>query len=260
MEEFKKIIARSFIEAYKKNPLVTSKTALSKKISEAITEREEGEPDDKHYKSLLNYYDYFFNEGKKQEPTETMINKLLNFLDYDSLDQFIKNQPVDESYLERVPFVKDILIDEPDMENPVIDIKDNIALKSNDDGEDGETPWKKIIITISFVSLISVISYFGLDWQKKDCMVWVGDRYKTAVCYEKSNLKYYPRNDTLIEEFRKIKIDNNTVFFENGKEKVWYKKVKGHIECFNRKDVHPIYRDSLKPITETIVRNYILKD
>ncbi len=261
MKEFKKIIALSFIEAYKKYPLVTSKTSLSKKISETITEKEEGEPDDKHYKSLLNYYDYFFNDGKKQEPTEVMINKLLSFLGYNSMDHFFKNQPSDLSYLERVPFVdyksKSSVDNEDDI--LVLGVKNDI-----DDGiidpvqGSGNERLKKITIVISFMVVASIL-YIKITDQRKNCMIWKEDHYEEIAC-EKTDGLEIALNEELLENFRKVTLDTTMTFFKNGEALFWYDKTKGVVEFFNSPGIHPKHRTKLSPITETIVRKYVYKE
>lgn len=263
MEEFKKIVALSFIKAYKDNPLSTSKTALSKKISEVITEKEFGEPDERHYKSLVNYYDYFFKEGKKQEPTEVMINKLLGFLNYDSLDQFVKNQPVDKSYLNTVPFVnsKEMTYSK---EVPGKNEHDRQEPSVNIPPETKRTIWnrlkRKITVTITVSITFLVLFYFGLSLFSKNCMEWREDHYVRVKCTKKDKPQIaYAEN--LLKGFKKVQNDTVTAFFgENATPLYWYYKRGNQVELFTMDGVHPIYGTTLRPITETIVRNYIYKE
>ena len=242
MEEFKKIVALAFVEAYKKYPLVTSKTALSKKISEAITEKEEGEAGDKHYKSLVNYYDYFFNEGKKQEPTEIMINKLLSFLNYDTFEQFTKNQPCDTEYLDNVPFV---LVEEPESKDSEDDdINSNSPEDSAGDNiisdpppeieEENNDDWvRKIIIIISITLSILILIYLGYNRDQKDCMIWSENQYIKTPCDAKGISVSY--NPDLIDTFKKINNDTITNFFgAGGKPLYWYSKKNNTVELFTK--------------------------
>ncbi|WP_298539511.1 hypothetical protein [uncultured Aquimarina sp.] len=259
MEEFKKIVALSFIEAYKKYPFTKTKTALSKKISEEITEKEEGEADEKHYKSLVNYYDYFFNQGSnKQEPTETMVNKLLSFLNYDSREQFVKNQPIDDGYLDNVPFVKNVLVTEPE-DSTGDDIKIDPPEDVEEDDSDSNSNWvRKIVVTISIAIPSMIVLYFVINWQQKECMVWKEDHYESASCNTKGiSLNY---NQDWVDNFKKAQNDTIETFFKQGDTLYWYFKRNNKVELFTKSGMHPVENVTLKPITETIVRNYILKE
>ncbi|WP_025742396.1 hypothetical protein [Aquimarina pacifica] len=260
MEVFKKIVALSFIEAYQKNPHITSKTGLARKISESITEKEGKAPDDKHYKSLLNYFDFYFNDGKKKEPTETLINKLLGYLKFDSMGQFLKNQPSDLSYLERVPFVdykpKPSVENKDDISDFKNDIDDDEVVKPIKDSENGRL--KKITIVITFIVFASIL-YFKLNNQQKNCMIWVKDHYEKIAC-EKADGLEVSVNEELLENFRKVTLDTTMTFFKNGEALFWYDKTKGVVEFFNSPGIHPKHRTKLSPITETIIRKYVYKE
>ncbi len=257
MEEFKKIVALSFIKAKKDNPLATSKTALAKIISKKITEGKE-EGDERHYKTLSNYYEFYFHNGKKQTPTNTIINKLLSYLAYDSQKQFIDNQPSDLSYLEKVPFVdyqpKSLIKKEGDISDVEEDIEDGVT-SINIKGNRGTL--KQIIITISFIAIASLI-YFIPNWEQKDCMTWKEDHYELASCQKSHDPKIIPIDEKLLKEFRKIKVDTSFTFFnDDGNALVWYYKSGGEIEFFNSKGTHPTENKLLKPVTQTIVRKYV---
>ena len=263
MEEFKKIVALSFTKAYKDNPLSTSKTALSKKISEAITEKEFGEPDERHYKSLVNYYDYFFNEGKKQEPTEAMINKLLGFLNYESLDQFIKNQPLDKSYLENVPFVNSNEIDTSKEVSKNNENEEQVSLVDTN-SPNKKTIWnrlkRKITVTITVSITFMMLFYLGFNGFSKNCMEWQEDHYVQVKCI-KGDQPQIAYAENLLKGFKKAQNDTIKVFFgKNATPLYWYYKKGNQVELFTMDGVHPIYGTALRPITETIVRNYIYKE
>ena len=263
MDEFKKIVALSFVKAYKDNPLSTSKTALSKKISEVITEKEFGEPDERHYKSLVNYYDYFFKEGKRQEPTEAMINKLLGFLNYDSLDQFIKNQPFDKSYLQSVPFVNNT------------EISSSKEVSSNNENDKQETLintpsgkkrtiWnrlkRKITVTITVSITFLFLFYFGLSRFSENCMEWREDHYVQVKC-TRENKPQIAYDENLLYGFKKVQNDTVQFFFgENATPLYWYYRKGNQVELYTMNGVHPVMGTKLKPITETIVRNYIYQE
>ncbi|MBG6129414.1 hypothetical protein IWQ47_001283 [Aquimarina sp. EL_43] len=251
MEEFKKIVALSFIKAKKDNPLAGSKTALAKKISKRITKNEKEGENERHYKTLSNYYDFFFKNGAKQEPTETIINKLLAYLNYDSTDQFLKNQPIDDSYLKEVPFVDyktEIGSDE--------ELTNEIDWDPPERTDPQGVGWKKIVITISFIPLIAAIVFWGIDWKQNGCMTWSKDHYIVIEC-GKTNSPDIALNPDLLENFRKIELDSTMKLFENGKGIYWYSKYDRKIEYFTMGGKHPTNGKTLKRISQPIVRKYI---
>lgn len=147
MEEFKKIVALSFIKVHNKYPFVNTKTALAKKLSKEIADDKLIEPY-RHYKTLLIYYDYFFRNGKKQDPTDTVIYKLLRFLNYDSFEQFVRNQPQDLNYLETVPFIDHSSISSKDKKRDKEVIKKQAMEVQIENGSSLLSSKKKIVITI----------------------------------------------------------------------------------------------------------------
>ncbi len=262
MEEFKKIVALSFIRAHKKNPLATSKNALAKIISEEMNKNEGGEIIDEHRysKTLLNYYNFYFNEGKKQTPSDSIINKLLKYLGYDSQKQFTTNQLSDTSYLDRVPFVnyeKDtIIIDNSNK-------KEVVGINNEGRNSDGNDILKNTILILSIISTIATILYFVSIWLSKDeqlektnCMIWNQDHYEKVVC-GKTDETEIAVNVGLIENFKKIELDTTMVFFKEGKALFWYDKTGGKIEFFTKGGKHPTNGKVLRPATQKIIRKYV---
>ncbi|WP_027391271.1 hypothetical protein [Aquimarina latercula] len=136
----------------------------------------------------------------------------------------------------------------------------NKIIKPPSGSGDGKTkiPWKKITITISFISLVSVLFYLGYNWQQKDCMVWKEDHYESASCNTKGiSLNY---NQDWVDNFKKAQNDTIETFFKQGDTLYWYYKRNNKVELFTKSGMHPTENVRLKPITETIVRNYILKE
>ncbi len=240
MEEFKKIVALSFIEAHQKNPLANSKNALAKTISEKINKNENGSSDEKHRysKTLLNYYNYYFSNGKKQTPSDSIINKLLNYLGYDSKQQFVNNQPSDISYLHKIPF-----INEPNTEG------------GKEEKYTFNLPWKEVVITISFISVVS-FAYFGVNWKQKECMIWSNDHYEKIACDKTPNPDLF-YNQNIVQNFKRVELDTAMTIFKNGKALFWYDKDGGEIEFFTKGGRHPVNNKVLKPVTETIIRKYV---
>ena len=64
--------------------------------------------------------------------------------------------------------------------------------------------------------------------------------------------------DVDIDFFKKIEVNNSSLFFKYGKPIVWYGKSKnGEMEYFNSRGLHPETMNELKPITKYIIRKYI---
>ncbi|GAA4278589.1 hypothetical protein [Aquimarina mytili] len=116
----------------------------------------------------------------------------------------------------------------------------------------------KLLLGFGVISLIMVIIVFSFNTQQKDCMTWSKYNYILVVCPQSHNPKIIPLDTVLLNEFEKIEVDTNSIFFDNnGKAKVWYDKTEGKIEFFNSKGIHPTNGNKLKPITQTIVRKYV---
>lgn len=140
------------------------------------------------------------------------------------------------------------IIDYPPLEEP-----------GGDSPPKPEIPWRKIVIIMSFISLISAIVYLGYNWQQKECMIWTEDHYEKAECNSnKISINY---NQDWVDNFKKAQNDTIQNFFEEGgKPLYWYYRKNKKIELFTKSGIHPIENVKLKPITETIVRNYMLKE
>lgn len=119
-------------------------------------------------------------------------------------------------------------------------------------------PWKKIVITISFISSIVAITYLGIDWKLKNCMTWTGIEYEKVYCSKSYDPKIIPVDIKRLKEFKKIEVDTNYTFFDdNAKAIVWYHKTGGKIEFFTKPGIHPTNNKPLKSVTQEIVRKYV---
>ena len=125
---------------------------------------------------------------------------------------------------------------------------------------------KKIGI-IGIVAVIIGISLFlnFKTWTTKDCMVWKDDKYEAVDCSETINSfaeTTLPKDDKLIEEFRKMKVNSKTSFFDKkGNPKVWYiKNPNGILEFYNQPGLQPETRKTLKPISRYIIQEYVLNE
>ena len=104
-KELRKVIALVFIKGYEQFPKSKHKTDLASKIvkdsafkNSTFNER-----------SLLNYFNHFFWDGKNSaNPNEDTQSNLLRYINFQNEEQFVENQPSDESYLINVPFSKKV--------------------------------------------------------------------------------------------------------------------------------------------------------
>ncbi|HUH26091.1 MAG TPA: hypothetical protein VLY87_05655 [Flavobacterium sp.] len=116
------------------------------------------------------------------------------------------------------------------------------------------------------VVIIGVLLFFNIkNWTTQDCMVWRGDKYEAVDCSE--TIKSFadvtlPKDDKLIKEFRKVKVNDKTSFFDKkGNVKVWYiKNPNGTLEFFNQPGLQPETGKTLRPISKYIIQEYVINE
>lgn len=125
-------------------------------------------------------------------------------------------------------------------------------------------PFKKIGI-IGIVSILIGISLFmnSSNFATKECMVWKGEKYEAVDCNETVNSfaqTTLPKDNQLIAEFRKMKVDTKTSFFDKkGNPKIWYiKNPNGTLEFYNQPGLQPETGKTLRPVSRYIIEKYIL--
>ena len=112
------------------------------------------------------------------------------------------------------------------------------------------------IYVISALLISSLGGYIILRPVKKECMIWKDDRYIKITCdlHNESNLDLWK-----LENFRGVDVDKDTEFFDkNANPKIWYDKTGKEITFYNNPGIHPTNGKTLRPITETIIRKYVL--
>ena len=122
------------------------------------------------------------------------------------------------------------------------------------------------IAIIAMLLLVVGISAFAITKSfEEKCMVWVEDHYEQISCEpdEKQGLfqdiSLEPLNEEKLEYFKKIEINDSTIFFKNEKPIVWYIKRNKKCEFFSAPGVHPISKKSLREVTPYIIGKYCLK-
>ncbi|WP_445455536.1 hypothetical protein [Flavobacterium sp. HNIBRBA15423] len=121
---------------------------------------------------------------------------------------------------------------------------------------------KKNIRSIIAGSTLFIVISFGVNHftSEKECMTWVEDHYKEIDCNalnENSNLILIPKDDKLIQNFKKIIPCDTTKYERNGRTCLWYgKSLDGKYEFFTALYFHPETGITLKKVTSTIMKNY----
>src|SRR5690606_34727895 len=127
-------------------------------------------------------------------------------------------------------------------------------------------PFKKIGIIGIVVVIIGISIFLNIkNYTTKDCMIWKGEKYEAIDCRETINGFVdvtLPKDDKLIKEFRKIKVDSKTSFFDKkGNPKIWYiKNPNGILEFFNQPGLQPETGKTLKPISKYIIQEYVINE
>lgn len=171
------------------------------------------------------------------------------------------NDEVEKPEIEEV-VDKEIVTIEAEVNTPkVIGFSEEVSIQKRKN-----VPLKKIGI-IGIVAVIIGISLFlnFKTWTTKDCMVWKGDKYEAVDCTETINSfaeTTLPKDDKLIKEFRKMKVDSKTSFFDKkGNPKIWYiKNPNGILEFYNQPGLQPETGKTLKPISRYIIQEYVLNE
>lgn len=131
--------------------------------------------------------------------------------------------------------------------------------------EKKSSPKKKLVMgLLGFTALFS-IGYTAKDLvlPARECMQWQTDHYEMVDCQNKvdglySSAPIIPTDQKAIE-LKKIIVSDTTTFFESGKSKIWYCKVDGVPEFFDRPGFHPITGKGLRPVTDYIIGKYVKK-
>lgn len=150
------------------------------------------------------------------------------------------------------------------------DVEVSEALKNNENSNTifleqkrNKTSKKKLTLLILGITALFSVSYTIKDLllPGKECMQWQNDQYVEVDCQEQINSLYsssaivpFDENTSML---RKLQVSDTTTFYKGGKAIIWYCKVDGLPEFFDRPGFHPITGKGLKPITDYIIDKYI---
>ncbi|MBC8757287.1 hypothetical protein H2O64_21635 [Kordia sp. YSTF-M3] len=229
LETLKKIIGLVFKKGKEDFPEATNKTQLadkivaSKPINNFLTA-----------KSLLNYFNYFFfNIGKTPKPNEDNRDILLAYINFQSYKQFINNAPAID-YEVDVPYV---IKNNDDLAEHNLD--DNIKLDEPLEAKSSQPLYYFGIFGLITLVVIFVLSIIGMN--------------NTSSSPITIHAKNFIVNDT-----NRIFPDKNTDFFKDNTAKVWYTHYNGETEFYNTYGIHPVTQEPLQPVTERIVKTYLV--
>ncbi|MGO4921385.1 hypothetical protein [Maribacter spongiicola] len=113
----------------------------------------------------------------------------------------------------------------------------------------------KVLAAVSLVLIIGLILGLTEKNKKTLCMVWKVDRYEKVDCEVSYEESIVPLDEVILENFRKVKVDLTTEFFDEMTRKplIWYYKSGNKIEYFTAPGLHPVNGKTLKAITEYMV-------
>jgi hypothetical protein len=125
---------------------------------------------------------------------------------------------------------------------------------------------KKVGIGILGLLGLFTIGYTAKDiiMPEKQCMVWQKDHYAAVDCNDRNSansLGEFSEVKSLNEEFglKRIIPNSETQFFKNGKPQVWYCKINNDsIEFFSNHGFHPENGKPLRPVTNYILKKYLI--
>jgi hypothetical protein len=209
------LIAAVFIKGKKEFALSKNKTDLARKLSKTpeLYKRI-------GYKTLLNYFEYYFQSGKEVNPNQEKIYTLLKYLNFQSEKQFRDNPPTID--FKEVPFVIEKNTGSGTGKGSGAFLLDNPFIL-------------RIVTTIVLVAI--VITSFVISNSPE-----AGTK-KNQVA---TSVRIYPLK--------------KTDFFSATQEPlVWYSKVEDQIECYSTKGNHPITGEKLKLVTQEIMDEYLKK-
>ncbi|HZW63503.1 MAG TPA: hypothetical protein VFF15_07675 [Flavobacteriaceae bacterium] len=218
------VLMNLVFEKAKKETKKTTAYALAQHLNTAV--------DDKiSERSFIRYYDGYIR-GKtkdKTSPDTFVLNTLAAYLGFESFTAF------EEKHTEtlQVSSLK----------------KELTALKKK------YTEVKYIAFTTATTfALIAAVAL--LKYTKKECMIWVDNRYEKIKC---SGLEYEKRlNERALKEFRKVRVCKDSVFFKNGQPRLHYVRHNNTIDFFTAQGEHPLIKGKFtSPVTQTIINSRV---
>lgn len=120
---------------------------------------------------------------------------------------------------------------------------------------------KILSITGALIFFLSCFLSVKTLTKENQCMTWKKDHFEEIACdeiIEEGTGIVVPKDDYLIQNFKKIVPCDTTTYFRNGKPCVWYgKSPDGEYEYFTAPGQHPLTDKSLDEITEYMIKKHL---
>ncbi|MCL6218189.1 hypothetical protein [Zunongwangia pacifica] len=117
---------------------------------------------------------------------------------------------------------------------------------------------KKVLTTLLVIfPVLFGIGYLGFSTGREECMVWKEDHFEIAAC--SGELLEEEWNEYRLENFKKIEVNPETEFFDNGgRPKIWYDKENNIFTYFTAPGINPETEQTVKQITPYIIQTHIM--
>lgn len=193
-------------------------------------------------RTLTNYYNkyVFKKENSSGEPKSDLKNIIAKYLGYNNYSDFEKEnkQQIEKSGKKPLDQSKQEILRHPKKRKTS----------------------QKAVFFILVLLIFPSLFLFNKYYKTENCIVWDQNHFETSSCNTKDgiNNNFYKID---IENFKKVRVNNNTEFFKNGNPIIWYgKSPSGKIDFFTQRGIHPKTLEELKPITEYIINKYVFNN
>lgn len=193
--------------------------------------------------TFVRYYEKYIDEveGNSNNPNTDLLDKLCEFLGFENYEDFVNKNEVYNT------------------NKTVVKPPEKVIKKSNELDFLKFINQHKITLIVSSLIIIGFLVYQTINKQR--WMSWEENFYvEVDFDTEKFNngeLKIF--NQERIKDFKKVKPNCNTIFFqETGEANLWYGKNENDVlEYFTTLGKHPDTGKTLKEITPYIIKKYI---
>ncbi len=251
LEHLKTLIGLVFKKGKADFPETTNKTQLAEKIVKSSLFYDTIKSKSLlSSKSLLNYFNYFFDESldeKEPKPHNDTIDLLMKYINFQSQKQFINNAPK-IIFLTDVPFIKNKKKEE-DSNDKGANMVSAFTEPSDSIFEGSYFPKRQFMFLFASLCLVAFVVIFALS--------------KNSHNTEKENETPQITINTehfVVSDLNKIIPNQETHFFDqNNLPQVWYASNNNQLDFYNTKGIHPITKEPLKPVTKEIVKTIFVE-
>jgi hypothetical protein len=224
----------------------------------------------------LPVLDSFFST----QPDPASVLRAIQQSDYQifkPLSNFLKKRQIETSF-RNIQLLVWLIDFKPRPFHPGLAIPDQISIgqreiqpilgpveKPDDPLKTAVTPGKpSLIIYSGIVVLLAFTCYFATIYitrsaiDKRGCMIWAGDNFEAISCNSKRGHVPILRFDSIrFDAFKKIDPDTIT---PRALGHVWYAKIHGEVEFYNRSGMHPVDTNKrLLKLSNHILNKYVFK-